>query len=579
MKRSWRQPWLVYLTGGIGLIGLYYALPWNSSAQAFVYDGIGISSAAAVVAGTLINRPTRRLPWYLFAAGLLSFAIGDTIFNVYADILNTSPPVPSAADAFYLAGYPFLAGGLALLILRFDSAQRRAGLVDAAMVTASFALAQWVFVMHGQLQEATSSGEKAIALAYPAMDIVLLSGLAIFFLAPTWRTVSYRFMLASIVLLVVGDEINAVSGYAYVNASWLDSTWLLSYVLWGVAALHPSMTSLSERRPASPPRLTTARFALLAAALLTAPVVYLVQRGRGESVDILAIVLGASVLGLLVLVRMVGLVKALDRLREEERSARTNAEDAHRLIADQNERLREADRLKDEFVALISHDLRTPLTSIMGYLELAMDCAGVDERQYGYLEIVQRNSDRLLNLVNDLLFVARLEAGQLELNWKDLDIAAIARQSVEEAEPRANAKRIELTCFTEEVPLVSSDKGRMFQLFDNLISNAIKFTPDGGKIEVRVTGAAGRVCIEVSDTGIGIASDEQRQLFDRFFRATSARDGQVPGTGLGLYIARAIVDAHGGEISVESTQGSGTSFQVGLPAVPVPLRQVRELVT
>ena len=578
------RPWFAYLVGGIVATASYFLLSWNalgqgnSLGQGLVYDGIGVSAAAAVVAGTLLHRPAQRLPWYLFATGLLAFAVGDTIFNLYDKVWHRTPPIPSAADVFYLSGYPFLAVGLALLIRRLEAGQRLVGLIDAAIFSVAFALVQWVFLIDDLVHGSGSAAAKAVALSYPAMDVVLLAALAIFLLTPAWRTVAYRYLAASIALLLIADEVYATAPDNYADTTWLDTGWLASYVLWGIAALHPTMTALSKPRGAREPRLHRLRIAFLAAGLLTAPVVLVIQRATDARIDAVPIGIAAAILAVLVLERLARLVGGLDRLRSEERDARGEAEFAQRLLAEQNQRLREADRLKDEFVALISHDLRTPLTSIMGYLELTMDDETLGEEPRSYLEVVQRNSERLLRLVNDLLFVARLEAGELDLHPTAIDLGAVVRQSVEEARPRAAGKGIELGCEVQSVPSISADRGRMFQLLDNLISNAIKFTPEEGRVDVRLLHRNSRARIEVADTGIGIAEDEQARLFERFFRASTATERHIPGTGLGLYIACAIAEAHGGTIDVESERGRGTMFYVELPLVPAADKAARELV-
>jgi signal transduction histidine kinase len=555
-----------YLLAGLAATALYFALPWDSWRQALLYDAIAFSSAAAVIVGTRVNRPSLATAWYLFAAGLLAFAVGDVLFNLYAWVWHRDPPIPSVADVFYLAGYPFLTLGLVLLVLRVQREQRRAGLIEAALLTTAFATCQWIFVMKPQIEGSSDWVSNLVALSYPAMDIVLLAGLVFLALTPTWRTVAYRYLAASIVLLVVADEIYGIAPASFAGASWLDAGWLLSYILWGVAALCPSMRDLSEPHGSWGQRLSSTRLLALSAAVATAPAILIVQNARGREVDPLALAVGAALLGGLVVTRLAGMIRSLEAHRRAERSARHEAETAHRQLARQNERLREADRLKDEFVALISHDLRTPLTSIIGYLELTLDDGTLTDEQRRYLDVVDRNAHRLLKLVNDLLFVARLEAGQLELHPQELDLAAIARVSVAEAAHRAASGGIELTYEADAAASVQADKGRMFQLLDNLVSNAIKFTPGGGDVRVSVTPVNGVVRLEVEDSGMGIAPEDQERLFERFFRTSAATDEQIPGTGLGLYITKAIVEAHGGSIAVESFPGKGTSFCVELPA-------------
>jgi signal transduction histidine kinase len=558
-------PARIYFGAGLAAIGLYFLLPWNTPGQSFVYDAVAASSTLAIVVGTRIHRPRLPVAWYLLATGQLCFAVGDVTFNLYAWVWHTDPPIPSAADVFYLVGYPFLAAGLFILVFARRSEGRRAGAVDAALLTVAFAICQWIFVMRPLIDGSSPWKDKTVALAYPAMDVLLLSALVFLALTPVWRVLAYRLLTASIVLLIVADELYALSPETYSGTTFLDTCWLLSYILWGVAALTPSMRELSKPRRSAEPQLTNVHIAVLGAAVATAPIILVVERALGRSVDALAVAIGSALLSTLVLVRLSGLIRSLDSMRRGEKRARSEAENAQRLLAEQNRQLFEADRLKDEFVALISHDLRTPLTSIIGYLELTLDDTNVTDEQRTYLNIVERNAERLLHLVNDLLFVARLEAGELDLHPDELDLVSIVRQSVAEAEPRAAAKGIDLSCDAEGPVPVRVDKGRMFQLLDNLVSNAIKFTPEGGDVRVSVGPANGVARLEVVDTGIGIPPDEQHHLFQRFFRTSTADDQQIPGTGLGLYIARAIVEAHGGSISVRSELGEGTSFEVELP--------------
>ncbi|HET8528462.1 MAG TPA: HAMP domain-containing sensor histidine kinase [Gaiellaceae bacterium] len=561
---SWRtRPAELCVAAGVVAVAVYFAVP-RGSAQSVIYDVIGVGAAFAIGVGVLLNRPSPALPWWLFAAGNLFFAVADIIFNVLVN-----PPVPSVADGFYLAAYPLVAGGLVLLLFASGGARRYAALVDAGILVCAFVLLQWVFVLDRIVDGSGSTAEIAVSAAYPVMDIVLLAGLAGFFVSAAWRTPSFLLLVTSVVLLLVADEVYGVSPDSYRSGDWVDAGWLLSYVLWAAAALQPTMRELSHpiRRPYRRLRVGASRIAVLMAALLTPPVVLLVQDARGATLEIPAYVIAAIVISIFVMLRLVGILRALEVIRARERSARADAEQAQQLLAAQNERLLEADRLKDEFVALISHDLRTPLTSIMGYIELALDDGldpPLDEERRSYLEVVSRSSQRLLRLVDDLLFVARLQSGRLDLAPTRLDLNELARQSAQEARARADTRAIEILVQTDGPVPVDADRGRMFQLLDNLVSNAVKFTPDGGRVEICVS-REDEAVLEVCDTGVGFTDEEAARVFDRFYRTEAAVERQIPGTGLGLFIAHAITDAHGGRISAHPRDGGGAVFRVQLP--------------
>lgn len=247
-------------------------------------------------------------------------------------------------------------------------------------------------------------------------------------------------------------------------------------------------------------------------------------------------------------------------------------ENGHRVgfifVATDMTQAREFARLKDQFVGLISHELRTPLSSILGYLELMRDDedAPLSEEQLGYLAVAERNAHRLLRLVGDLLFTAQVESGQFPLALQDLDINAVVTASIESATPAARTARVELTAELTDAPaLVNGDPQRLGQAVDNLISNAIKFTPHEGSVTVSVSSVEDHVLIRVADTGMGIPAVELSQLSTRFFRASTATRNAVPGVGLGLTITKAIVTAHGGRLDIESEEGVGTAFTITLP--------------
>jgi PAS domain S-box-containing protein len=226
-----------------------------------------------------------------------------------------------------------------------------------------------------------------------------------------------------------------------------------------------------------------------------------------------------------------------------------------------------AEQLKDEFVALVSHELRTPLSSIIGYLEvLSDDSTGpLTARQRQFLDVVDRNARRQLRLVSDLLFLSQVDAGRVRLHLEYVDVAELAKAAIEAAQPRAMTGGVTLQLEADDATMLRGDPDRLGQVIDNLLTNAIKFTPADGVVDLRVTGNTDTVAIEVSDTGVGIPAAEQGQLFTRFFRASTATSRAIPGIGLGLTIVKAIVEAHRGTGSLASAEGNGTTFRIYLP--------------
>jgi signal transduction histidine kinase len=262
--------------------------------------------------------------------------------------------------------------------------------------------------------------------------------------------------------------------------------------------------------------------------------------------------------------------RRLEAEREEllarEREARAEAEYARALVEEQNRHLVELDRMKDDFVASVSHELRTPLTSISGYLDLMLEEPDdLSPAQEQYLSVVRRNAERLLRLVGDLLFVAQVDAGRISLEMSPVNLSTLIHDSVEAVRPVAEEKHIKLLTDVEAIELAEADAMRLGQVLDNLFSNAVKFTPEGGSVTVVAEVADGAAIVQIADTGMGISPADQERLFDRFFRAAAAHNMAIPGTGLGLAIAKAIVEGHDGGISISSEPGRGTTVRLELP--------------
>ncbi|MCS7251084.1 MAG: GAF domain-containing protein [Anaerolineae bacterium] len=228
----------------------------------------------------------------------------------------------------------------------------------------------------------------------------------------------------------------------------------------------------------------------------------------------------------------------------------------------------EAERAKNEFISTVSHELRTPMTSIKGYVDLLLLGSGgpLSEVQRRFLQIVKANADRLKVLVDDLLDISRMESGRLQLDLRPVPLEAAVEAVVASLKARIDEKNQQLELdLPESLPHVRADKDRLIQILSNLVSNANKYTPEGGRICIRARAENQEVHVEVCDTGIGIPPEALPRIFERFYRVDDPRVHETPGTGLGLSIVKTLVELHGGRIWVESEVGKGSTFHFTIP--------------
>lgn len=220
---------------------------------------------------------------------------------------------------------------------------------------------------------------------------------------------------------------------------------------------------------------------------------------------------------------------------------------------------------RDDLISSVSHELRTPLTSILGYLDLVLEREDLPADARAWLEIVERNSTRLLDLVSEILTSSSRASKPLAISPVPMDLGEVVLQSAESLLPRAAEREIDLDTSAVESHLAVADPFRMRQVVDNILSNAIKYNREGGSIVISLGQVGDRLLLTVADTGIGISADEVPKLFDSFFRSEAVRNTGVHGSGLGMGIAREIVRKHGGELTVASALGEGTTVTIDIP--------------
>jgi signal transduction histidine kinase len=505
---------------------------------------IALSSALAVVVGVVRNRPERRDLWYLVAVAQLVGAAGAGVWWAKF-VAHDAPPMPGGSqDVFFIAFYFVLGAALVGALKR--SGLGNQGVVDAAIFAAGGMLLALLVLIEPYiaLNDLPVLG-RAVQIVSALADVCLLAIALRLLMTPEAESPSLQLLVGATLAWIASDFVSIwlTSIGGYVPGSSAAVGWLVFYALSGAAALHPSMGRLSA---AQEPRGAIVRWpflAVLAMALLgsTAVTGYgLLLKKEANSAATVAI---TSVLSLLVVTRLALLLREEQRLRHE--------------LDLRNDRLLELDRMKDGFVASVSHELRTPLTSIRGFTTTMIERWPqlADENKLAYLNTIDSQAKRLNRLVDTVLLLSRIQAGQASGVREPLDIANPARDAVKELGLDAG---IEVN--GETAAVVEADPDQIYQIFVNLLVNARRY--GAPPIRIRIESAVRDVTVRVSDEGDGVPEEFVPHLFDNFTQAPNARPTQ--GSGLGLAIVKGLVETSGGEVWYEQLQPHGACFVVRL---------------
>jgi signal transduction histidine kinase len=512
--------WRLYLGAGALATGVYHLLPERPRAVLNVL--VGASAVAAIALGVRWHRPARRLPWWLIAAAQGLFVAGDALFSVNELVLQIEP-FPSLADALYLPGYPVLAAGLTVLALSRSTRRRDwAGLADAAIIAIGFGLLSWVLVMVPYFRDPSlGMVELLVSLAYPVGDVLLLALAARLATTPGRRTLAFRLLIANLAVTMAADTLFSALALSGSSTVVTDGFYLVAYLLLGAAGLHPSMAGLSEPARRQAARLGRGRLLAMGAAALVAPALMTLQRLRGAEIEVAAIAGAWAVLFVLVMVRMAGLVRGIERSEVERRSLLD-----HSMQAAEQERIRIAAELHDgpiQRLSVLTYDLERAKQRV---LTNPAAVARIEHAQAALSTEVQGLRELMMSLRPPTLDEVGLEAALRD------QVGAFARMSGVECSVRvALAGRLD-----GELETI------VYRVTQEALLNVARHAR-ARRLWLELEGVGDRVQLCIRDDGVG---------FDLTSGSDLVRSGHF-----GLVAMRERVELAGGRFQLESRPGEG----------------------
>ncbi|MCW4384968.1 HAMP domain-containing histidine kinase [Salinibacterium sp. SYSU T00001] len=499
----------------------------------------------------------------LAAIGITFNSLGETHYMLAMDETGYLPS-PALADIGYLFYYPLTLAALVVLVRR-QSRKATASVAFDSLIAVLGASAVLAVILSPLFEYAVTGGsflEGAITAAYPLFDILLIAVIVAVSASPVLRMgPRWLFLVVGLLLFTGADIAYALLDYndAYLGGTPLDVFWCaaVTFAAWWVIGV-------GQCEPQPRAKASMVRVLPIPALAVLAGLGVLVL-GTQVTVPAVALVLAAATVALAAIPVMFRQA-ALARLIEGQEQV--------------VERLKELDKSKSDIIGTVSHEMRTPLTSILGFLELVLDGSGgpIPGEAKDLLRVAERSARRLENLVGNMLMMARMEAGKAAPALAAVEVGPMLRRAALALRPLSASRGVGIDIDCDDLVIVEGDEGQLERVFTNVMENAVKFSPANGTVHVEVMVGVlhegmRAVTITIADTGIGIPADELPRLFERFFRASTARENIVPGTGLGLSIVREIVQSHDGDIAVTSTVGEGTTFYITLPvsaATPTP---------